>query len=360
MRISIKSMIDRRREIYVETKINLDEYVDYRVDVLKIFNDNYLFDCCYDSQLLSLMNKIDEIKTEEADMTARRIEYIEYFHRFYILLCAIRQLIKTHEYENSFSKSRFSFTQFPSFINTRNAIKYLKGILVRVFQEDGHLSESEYIQIAEDFQDSTFLEKLLQLNDDRQYFERFERMCRKLDDKLHKRTNRCVAFAELDGTRYVAISGCKYDYEGKAFEPLFSLSPNYSRVYKAIKDIFPYDVECHLTDDFVSDLSGILSSRTSLKNLFDLILERYACCERKMVSYFNSNWNHKDLKLLVKFAPCEKCVPFLDGVQNIICTDRELYTEFLKGNKSFVDTLFTCSIMKKQVYLKKYSSTSQI
>lgn len=161
----------------------------------------------------------------------------------------------------------------------------------------------------------------------------------------------CIAFAfKFNCIWYFSLSGSSVDYSGNIL--VGDWSENIKKAYEEVKNALsefmvnylgvanPIINECHLTDDtrrYVLYGGILLSSSVTLEN--DVknnskkglgLNPHYSCCERKILTYIEGGFVNRDylkqsannkLKkytFIIRYDPCEKCMPALFGCGNII------------------------------------------
>ena len=165
----------------------------------------------------------------------------------------------------------------------------------------------------------------------------------------------CIAFAFntiFNKTWYFSLSGSSVDYYGNIIVDDKWSSKKIENAYGEVKNALsefmkkylgvanPIIIECHLTDDtrrYVLYGGILLSSSVTLEN--DVknnskkglgLNPHYSCCERKILTYIEGGFVNRDylkqsannkLKkytFIIRYDPCEKCMPALFGCGNII------------------------------------------
>lgn len=162
----------------------------------------------------------------------------------------------------------------------------------------------------------------------------------------------CIAFAFRSKRKwYFSLSGSSVDYSGNILvgdnwsEKIVNA---YGEVKKALSEFMkkylgvanPIIKECHLRDNtrryvlygglFLSS-SVTLKNEVEAKNAIEGLKQHYSCCERKILTYIEKNGfvNPDYLKqsadnilkhctFIIRYDPCEKCMPALFGCENII------------------------------------------
>ena len=146
----------------------------------------------------------------------------------------------------------------------------------------------------------------------------------------------CIAFAFFTRLEwYFSLSGSSVDYSGNILvgdnwsEKIVNA---YGEVKKALSEFMkkylgvanPIINECHLRDNtrrYVLYGGIFLSSSVTLENDVknnskEGLNRHYSCCERKILTYIKKSLKH--CTFIIRYDPCEKCMPALFGCENII------------------------------------------
>ena len=194
------------------------------------------------------------------------------------------------------------------------------------------------------------------LQDYQEFAELLEPPTNGWNEDAEKRINGhgCIAFAFntiFNKTWYFSLSGSSVDYSGNILVGE-KWSEKIGKAYGEVKNALsvfmdkylgvanPIIKECHLTDDtrrYVLYGGIFLSSSVTLENDVKQNSKKgldlnphYSCCERKILTYIEGGFVNPDylkqsadniLKhytFIIRYDPCEKCMPALFGCENII------------------------------------------
>lgn len=171
------------------------------------------------------------------------------------------------------------------------------------------------------------------------------------DAKYRIEKSGCIAFAfNFKCKWYFSLSGSSVDYYGNIIVDDKWSSKKIEKAYGEVKNALsvfmdkylgvanPIIKECHLTDDtrrYVLYGGIFLSPSVTLendvkRNSIEGLNPHYSCCERKILTYIEGGFVNPDylkqsadniLKhytFIIRYDPCEKCMPALFGCENII------------------------------------------
>lgn len=344
--IRLSNYFEERENLTFELEINFDSFIKYNcVDVSKIFNSNELIDAYYDSHVINEFVNYHLNDKYNSDIVFKAEIFKKYYKLLLLYFCILHFIKKfklIFNLDGELKRNLKINYIFPKRINRKSAFYYsnllsrlLKMELNSNYKYDFYVEEFESLFNANNYtyyletNYNVNLQNILKKNS----YSKIIKLFNVTDENLPTRNeyNRCVALLLCSNKSYVSISGSSMDYDGKLIKKWF-VSNDYKKVYKLIKtDVINYDVECHLLDNCLCavDLSNCLKYKSSVERF---IQNNYACCERKILAYLDNNFdNFNACNLYVKFEPCERCSPFLNGIGNIICADKNEYQSLLKS-----------------------------